>query len=499
MTDLIEIVPSAYQQALYDFVQNGAGSVVVVSVAGSGKTTSIVQALSYIPFMESVHVLAFNTEIANVFKLKIPRTMRNVTSSTFHSVGYRALCDHFGMKRLEPNGRKLQALVRERLKSFEERRRYEAFICRLVDLAKGHGIGALVPDELGEWEALVIHHDLTLDDPRAKEQKAIEYARELLEWSTEAAEKNYQTDFSDQLYLTVKWDLPVDRKDWVFVDEAQDTNPIRRAIIAKVLLPDGRLVAVGDPCQSIYGFTGASVDAIDLIKARWDCIELPLSVCYRCPTTVIKQAQTLVPYIEAAPQAAEGAVLHLSEREGLARLTGADAVLCRNNAPLVDLAYTCITKGIPCQILGRDIGKGLQSLVDKMQAPDVDELIQRLGAYRAREMTRLLEADQHGRAQAVDDRVQSLYTLIDNLGETDRTLPGLAGALDRLFSDQIEAKLTLSTVHKAKGKEWPQVAILKPELMPAPWAESDWEQEQERNIQYVAWTRAGAVLMFLHD
>lgn len=493
-----ELVPSVYQQALYDFVQHKTGSAVVIAVAGSGKTTSILEALQLIPTSETVQLFAFNTAIATELRTRIPRHLRNVTASTFHSVGYWALCTHFGMKQIETNGRKLQQICREKL-SWPDRQKYEAFICKLVDLAKGIGIGALVPDDWGVWEEIVAHHDLYLDDPGAKEDKAIDYARKLLAWSTEAAEANYLIDFGDQLYLTVLWNLPVDRKDWVFVDEAQDTNPIRRALVERVLKPGGRLVAVGDPKQSIYGFTGASIDAIDLIKDQWDCIELPLSVSYRCPRAIVAQAQLLVPYIEAAPFAAEGVVLTGTEREIVSQLQQTDAVLCRNNAPLVDLAYKCLSRGIPCQILGRDIGKGLQTLVDKMTAADIDDLLVRLGVYRTREMKRLLEKEQHGKAQSVDDRVQCLYTLVDNLTEADRSLAGLAAALDKLFGDDAGGRLTLSTVHKAKGREWPQVAILRPDLMPAPWADQDWEREQEDNLQYVAWTRARAALFFIRD
>ena len=500
MAEMAEIVPSKYQQALYDFVSTAqGGSAVVVAVAGSGKTYSIRESLSLIPPTESVQYFAFNTAVVKEFRDNpTVRSLRHVSVSTFHSVGYRALCNHFGMKQIETNGRKLQQLCREKLK-YETDRRYGQFICKLVDLAKGMGIGCLVPNELDAWEEIVAHHDLYLDDPHAKEEDAIAWARELLEWSTEAAEGQYLIDFSDQLYLTILWNLPVDRKDWVFVDEAQDTNPIRRALAARVLKPGGRLIAVGDPKQAIYGFTGASHDAIAQMQKHWEAIELPLSVCYRCPTSVVKQAQTLVPYIEPAPGAPLGKVETDTQREILAKLTKTDVVLCRNNAPLVDLAYWCLSKGIACQILGRDIGKGLQGLVDKMKATDIEGLITALGIYRTREVKRLLEKDQHGKAQSVDDRVQCLYTLIDNLDEPSRTPQGLATALDRLFGDDTSGKLTLSTVHKAKGREWPQVAILRPDLMPAHWATQEWEQEQEENLMYVAWTRAREALYFMQD
>lgn len=490
-------VASHYQAAVYDFVQNKSGSAVVVAVAGSGKTTTILEALRLIPPTESVQLFAFNTAIADELKARLPPGARHIRASTFHSVGYRTLCQHFGLKQIETNGRKLQQLCRERIKSFPERLRYESYICRLVDLAKGQGVGCLLPDEDATWQGIVDHHDLYLDDKTAKEETAIELAHQLLEWSTEAAKANYLIDFSDQLYLPILWNLPLEQKDWVFVDEAQDTNAIRRRIIAKTLKADGRLVAVGDPKQSIYGFTGASVDAIDLIAEEWACIELPLSVSYRCPQAVVQKAQTIVPYIEAAPGADRGLVASRTRNTCILELTPDDAVLCRNNAPLVDLAYWCLTKGIACQILGRDIGRGLQGLIDKMKPTDVTDLETRLYEYRTREMRKLLDRDQHAKAQSVDDRVQCLLTLIDNLPEPERTLQGLGAALDKLFGDDTTGRLTLSTVHKAKGKEWPQVAILKPELMPAPWAKEGWQQEQEEHLQYVAWTRARKALYFL--
>ncbi len=491
------MIDSKYQRDFYAFVEHGEGSAVLVAVAGSGKTTSILNAIRLIPPTESVQLFAYNTEIATTLKEAV-RGIRHVQASTFHSVGYWAVCTHFGMKNIETNGRKLQQICREKL-DWPTRQRYESFICKLVGLAKGAGVGCLLPDDPGVWEGIVAHHDLYLDDPHAKEAIAIQLARTLLAQSNAAAEENYLIDFDDQLYLTILWNLGVVQKDWVFVDEAQDTNAIRRAIIQRVLKPGGRLIAVGDPKQAIYGFTGASHDAIDLIKAQWECIELPLSVCYRCPTSVVEKAKQLVPYIEAWTEAPAGSVEHLTVRDALKRLTKADAVLCRNNAPLVDLAYACLGQGLPCRILGRDIGKNLQILVDKMQVRDLDDLLMALAEYRRREVARLLDKDQHSKAQSVADRVDCLNTLIDHLGEQERTIEGLKDALDRMFGDQTAGMLTLSTVHKAKGKEWPQVAILKPELMPAPWAMQAWEQQQEEHVMYVAWTRAKETLIFLEE
>jgi superfamily I DNA/RNA helicase len=54
-------------------------------------------------------------------------------------------------------------------------------------------------------------------------------------------------------------------------------------------------------------------------------------------------------------------------------------------------------------------------------------------------------------------------------------------------------------VHRAKGLEAKNVFILKPELLPHPMAKQPWQQEQERNIKYVAFTRALESLQFITE
>jgi DNA helicase-2/ATP-dependent DNA helicase PcrA len=420
--------PSPYQQAVFDFIQQARGSAVVIAVAGSGKTTTIMQALPLIPSSESVQLFAFNKAIADELKARIPAHCRNIRAATFHSVGYGALCRALNLKNLNTQSNKLRQICREKL-SWNQRSLYEGFICRLVGLAKGEGVGALSPNEPEVWEELIAHHDLTLDSKDAREEAAINLSRDLLAWSNDAAEHDFLIDFDDQLYLPILWNQGLPQYDWVLVDEAQDTNPVRREFIARSLRDGGRLIAVGDPNQAIYGFTGASHDAIDLIKANWEAQELPLSVCYRCPRSVVEKAQEIVPQIEPAPDAPEGSVRYEDLSTVLGEFGPTDAILCRNTAPLIDLAYQCIGKGIGCQILGRDIGKGLQQLVEKMQALTIEELEQKLSLYERREIAKLLLKNQEAKAESIRDRVSCLFKVIDNLKENERTLPSLQQAL----------------------------------------------------------------------
>lgn len=507
-------LPSPYQAAIYDWIRTGTGSACVIAVAGSGKTTTLCEAIRHIPYTQSVRLFAFNKQIADTLKARLGMH-RNTTCSTFHSSGYRALLDEFHAK-VETDRRKVSDLIRENL-SETDRRAYGEELVKLVSIAKGLGIGidGLAADERAVWQGLVDHHDLDflyLIPPGVKEgdydahllaekTRVVDLARLLLLESNEAAKVPFEwrIDFDDQLYLPILWDLPLPQYDWVLVDEAQDTNPIQREIIRRSLKPGGRLLAVGDPHQAIYAWRGASHDAVDLIKEDFQATELPLSVCYRCAGAIVKKAQTVVPHIEPAPNVQEGVVDEDAPPSLLPLLAHADAILCRNNAPLVKLAYQLIGEGKPCQIQGRDIGEGLIKLLDKLHPTDLQDGEKRLHDYRSREMARHRKAGNESRAQGVDDRVTCILTILDHLGEEDQSVEGLKRAIADLFGDNQKGLLTLSTIHKAKGLEWPVVAIIGSWLIPSKWATKDWQLQQERNLQYVAWTRAQQRLIVIDD
>jgi superfamily I DNA/RNA helicase len=57
--------------------------------------------------------------------------------------------------------------------------------------------------------------------------------------------------------------------------------------------------------------------------------------------------------------------------------------------------------------------------------------------------------------------------------------------------------VTLCTVHKCKGLEAPRAIILNSFLMPSRFAKQDWQIEQERNLIYVAQTRAKEILAYV--
>lgn len=491
--------PSVYQQAVFDHIaDSNKGSAIVEAVAGSGKTTTIVQACERIED-SSVLFLAFNKAIAEELKERLPE---DVKAATFHSVGFGAILNEAKRtnKRVKVEGNKLRILVDEMLDAdvidISEAKSYGALAVRLVGLAKNNGIGinGTAIRDVDAWRDIIDHHNIEVEDPtgEADEDGLIDFSIRLFEASNK---RNDIIDFDDMLYVPIRDNLVFQRYDFVFVDEAQDTNLIQRKVLHKLLKPHGRLIAVGDPHQAIYGFRGADADALDLIASEFNAIRLPLSISYRCPKEVVKAAQAYVSHIQASETAIEGKVESVTQFR-LDTLSDNDAILSRTTAPIISLAYKLIGRGVGARVLGREIGQGLITLIKKMKARDLNHLQTKLEGYLSRETEKYLAKKREDMAQGVEDKVQSIYAAIDALDEESQSIDGLIRRIEYIF-DPSRKGVTLSTVHKAKGQEWNRVFILDRQNMPSKWARQEWQMNQETNLIYVAYTRAKVELFFI--
>jgi len=81
-----------------------------------------------------------------------------------------------------------------------------------------------------------------------------------------------------------------------------------------------------------------------------------------------------------------------------------------------------------------------------------------------------------------------------------KTVQDLINKVNQLFSDEnIEGKVLLSTIHRAKGLEWPTVFLLdRDRYYPNKRASLPWQREQEKNLLYVALTRATTRVIVVH-
>lgn len=479
------MTPSTYQRAIYDFISNGRGNAVIEAVAGSGKTTTIVNAITSLPPGTSSIFLAFNKSIATEL------TARGVRASTFHALALNGLRPLLSTS-FKIEGGKVNTLFRNLV--HPDLQDDYTDLPRLVSLGKNYGIDLFptLPNHRHSWEAILAQHDLTFPD----EGKACEFAAQLLNRSN-ADRKTI--DFDDMLYLNLKLGAPAIHYDYVFVDEAQDTNSVQRALLRKIdFLADRpvRFIFVGDRHQAIYGFRGAGTTSMDEIRDEFRATCLPLSVSYRCPKLIVEAAKAIVPQIEPAPDAPRGSITH-HESWGAATFPPDSVILCRNTKPIIRVAYSLLREGRRVQVLGKDIGTGFKAIIKRCKAArTLDDLINCVNQRKTFDMAKELAAERHAKAAAIEDKYDSLLCILDQLDPA--TLPkDVPAAIDELFAAHPGA-VQLATVHKSKGLEWDNVFILdRSALMPSKWAKLEWQLEQEYNLIYVAITRAKQHLHYI--
>lgn len=465
---------SPYQESIFAFAALPARGkrLVIKASAGSGKSTT---GLELIKRVAGDHIfLAFNKDIVEELK------GRGANAATFHSLCFRPVMAARRIRTVDKD--KVINCLRDRL-SEERFRLYGSFAKKLVGLAKNAGIGCLVDDTESAWDELASHHDLELESEHASWADAIAIARRALDWNNQ---QGTGADFDDLLYFAVLDGIRLPKFDNVVVDEGQDTNVIQIAIIRKLLKDDSDLYVVGDDAQAIYGFRGADSDALNNIIREFNAVELPLTVSYRCARAIVNYAKQFGD-IEAAPSAAEGTV-DTASRKALTDLTAGDLVVSRCTAPLIEAAYGLLKARVPAYVKGRDIGAGLNYLIDRVNAKGIDRLIEKLNDFTAREVEKAIAKNQEEKAASIQDKTSCVLFLIESLPETDRTIPALKRVIEDLFTDKANA-VVLSTVHRAKGLEADTVVWLNHDYV-SKWAHQEWQIKQEFNLCFVAATRA---------
>lgn len=493
------VQPSSYQKAVMEWIVTGEGNAIVNAVAGSGKTSTAVMAADLLPTDARSAFLAFNKSIADELKNRLPK---HVEAATFHSLCSRPLrvkAGAFGRSRDWVQKNKVHNILDTLTDEYGAQvGRVRNGVVKLVGLMKAN---ALLPDcDEAELLDIIEAHNIEFSDEdtgtAADVTTGIEIARKALAINNQDLKV---IDFDDMLYLTYIMRLPLMRYDYLFVDEAQDTNKVQRLLIGRMIGKTGRLIAVGDPFQAIYGFRGADANAMNAIRDEFECTELPLSISYRCPASVIAAAKRIVPHIEARDNAPEGTVSTL-DTWNLDDFNALDLVVCRNVAPLVTLAFRFIRARKPVKMMGRDIGEGLIALVKKMRATNLEDLAERIDEWAKRETMKAIAKRQDARVQQIQDQQESIIAICEGMPEDSRTIYDVISTISTLFTDQGNGnRTTLSTIHKAKGKEAHRVFILDPHLMPSKWAKQPWQQVQERNLRYVAITRALDTLHYVQS
>jgi DNA helicase-2/ATP-dependent DNA helicase PcrA len=474
--------PSKYQQAIYDWAVKGDGSAVIEAVAGSGKTTTIIEVLNRIPPSASVLMLAFNKSIADELAERVPA---NVTVKTFNGLGHSMLRKTISVK-LELTSWKVRNIARRMLprETYEENGND---IVALVGFAKRTGVSP--SSILSEWVGLITHFGIGI--PTKHQHSVIEYARAILQTSNEAVMAEGLIDFDDQVYIPTRLSARgAEKYDWVFVDEAQDASVTRIKLAQHSLAENGRLVACGDSHQAIYGFTGASANAMSQFVVTFEAKVFPLSISYRCARRIVEAAQEVMPIIEAADTAPAGEVTFSGTKWSSDTFLPGDMVVCRMNGPLVSLAWQLVADGVACRILGRNISSGLVSIIKGLKITRLSDLRSTLGKWHNDAKARLDPEEDALAIEQLDDKCMCILAIYKRSSAS--SLKDFIASIENLFADEVDSSntVTLCSVHKSKGLEADRVFILNRDSMPSVAAKLPWQMAQEKNLIYVAITRA---------
>ena len=461
------------QEAIFDCIENSENHLIVNAGAGTGKTTTIVEAANRLPYGTSSAFLAFNSSIAKELAKKLPDGMQ---ARTFHSFGLAAIRANIKTK---VNNFKLNNIIQDLMGGD-----YNVFpLKKLVSLVKGSRIKGT--DRAAIYN-LINEYNINFDSDR-EENMAIESIPTIL---TMCKTQTYHVDFDDMIWLPLENNYAFPNFDVMFVDEAQDFNEAQREMISKCV-NGGRCIIVGDKNQAIYGFRGADSNSISLFRERLETTErgiteLPLSITWRCPHSVVKEANRYVKEFSAPDSAIEGTVVVDSGFNPQRN----DMVLCPYNAPLVGAFYDLISQGKSAYILGRDMTKGLINAVHRisknnnMGVEEFERLFQQDFAYNYQ---RLIQQKKQNQAMALEDKANCIQIFINKA----TTVGGIIQEIKRVFDTKDEGEIMLSTVHKAKGLEADNVYILATDRMPHPLS-----GKEGNNLCYVAITRAKKNLFF---
>lgn len=467
---------SQYSLDIFDFWENNEENLIVKACPGAGKTTNI-ERLWSLDDKPTVY-LVFNKHNQVEASNKLPPKSGSAVL-TLNSLGARCIYNTLGKVKL--NERKtLDIIKRVYPGKTNESREEQYVISKIVTAAKCIDVGGTFNREM--YEDIVNTYDFDVSKDLYSQ---CEYVLGASDRDTS------QIDFADQLRFPVIYDCAVPQYHNVLGDEVQDFNPIQAALIAK--LNAQRYGLVGDAHQSIYGFKGAMNNSMELLKAQFHCVELPLSITYRCAKSVVSEAYAVYPDIQPWEQSPQGLVRKGGEKEDYVE---SDIVLCRTNRPLIQMAYDLLRNGTPCHVRGRDIGDGLIKLIERQGCSTVGELITRLNEEYEVEMTKAIAREDDAKQQRLTDRYSSALLFCGKA--TLRDNPSVVvDAINSLFEQG--KGVVLSTVHKAKGLEASRAFLLNTSLFDsfASKAKQSWQREQERNIKYVAITRAKNELVYM--
>ena len=531
------------QERIFDFVEKQTGHGIIDAVAGAGKTTTIMECARFVQDKRKILFCAFNNSIAREITNKFYKLgLNEVTVKTIHALGRQILQDNNStglpikleenkykellkdneiVEKIKPHYEKILKINGFEVDELDDRKSFAAnnlvngINSRLIDINQKFR-ATLTSENLEKFESLAIHFGIFNDIEVGKKDFNIEITeyfeahKILLEAGNELSKRTMIIDFTDMLYLPVKWNLhPANKYEFLFIDECQDLSKSQFAIAAKYGKKDGRILAVGDPRQSIYGFTGADIDSFNRVKEYTKATELPLTTCFRCPQKIIELAKTIREDI-IGNKKEDGIIQTIQFEEVVTIAKPGDLIISRLRALVTVLVFSFIDKDIKVQIHEDEVKEIINELKNIFKQNELNVVISTLPDEFQQLETNVLNrwdyiikknaeriTDSTERNLFIEREKEYLETKINFIHKKYEQWKDDCDTLNDIlkriknFITASDNPIKLSTIHRAKGLENNRVFILNYNELPYyRTQQKDWEKTQELNLKYVAVTRA---------
>ena len=555
------IVLSKYQQDILDYYNSHPhDNIFINALAGSGKTFTLLTLLENTTTSD-IYV-AFNNSIAKEFQSKIKNP--KLKAKTLHSVGYSIMQYNVGASSIEDAssrvgfGKKPEVKKTGPTKVELDNLKSHKIVDELIDRYHGERCNF----EFRVWLKnnyvqlyMLCRNTVTSFDNIYAIQNLIEnynvfndegdtpfyppdintisqWLQEIHRISTEQFNQFGKIDFADMLYITweklcnKEWSVP----GWSYYtniafDELQDATTIQLYFIKFIKRKGGRYIFCGDSRQAIYYFASSNANNYEMAKKMFAPVkEFDLPICYRCPTSHLKRVneEYNIPILPR-DNAPKGFIKTIANNEIKKYVQPGDMIISRKNKYLPEVILQMSIAGIPIYIEDKDFVDRVKKIAKKTKLNSLKSLENNINksVNRAKENILNLETfqketegmtkeEQENLAQEKaesNSQVDSSLFLLKIIDSYLNKYPMASveefrNYLDKLLNTYPRADaVRICSIHKAKGLEADNVFVLneaKYEYLPFASPE---QNQQEKNLSYIATTRArnGLYLVKLSD
>jgi len=452
------------QSAILAAAKASSSNLMISALAGTGKTSTLELLERAVPRGPILYLVFGKKNADDAAK----RMLSTTTVRTFNSIGHRIWAASHS-RNLRVDARKSNTILRDIIDNAPKDYRDTLWgvyheVLSGVALAKALGY---IPEGLHPNAKRLIGRSAF---HRSLEELPDDLTADLIDTVlSRSIKQSYEglIDYNDQIYMPALFGGAYPQFPLVLVDEYQDLSPVNHALLKKLVR--GRLIGVGDPWQNIYGFRGAKQGGIEEATEAYQCEGLPLSISFRCPEAIVRNVHWHVPHFKWF---SEGGKVEKPSSLQAGNIDNDSTIICRNNAPLLQMGFRLLAAGRSISIAGSDIGPRLIGIMKKLGP----ETLGRDGVLASIEEW---EADRLEKESKTASDMAACMHIFALQGRDLRTAIAYA---EHIFKQT--GSILLTTGHKAKGLEWPNVIHLDPWLVryePSP---------QNKNLDYVISTRS---------